>query len=79
MSEGTRHDQSAGPGLFVMKISRLYLNLLSWSGPRFSGAKVISIKFWSFITTAVPMARVQNSAPPGPGFKKTNQISDLYQ
>ncbi len=62
-----------------MKISRLYLNLLSWSGPRFSGAKVISIKFWSFITTAVPTALVQNSAHPWLRLKKTNQIRGLYQ
>ncbi|UNP88716.1 hypothetical protein MNZ22_20015 [Aeromonas encheleia] len=40
---------------------------------------MISIKFWSFITTAARAPPVQNSAHPERVFKKTNQISDLYQ
>ncbi|PJG60433.1 hypothetical protein [Aeromonas cavernicola] len=47
--------------------------------PCFSGARVISIKFWSFITTTQPAVSAQNSACQRQGFKKTNQIRELNQ
>lgn len=59
----------------MKKIGLRHGNLLLPPLPRFPGAKVISIKFWSFMTTELSSVHRRFFTRSEQSIKKTNQMS----